>query len=175
MTISAGLVLNEQPLVSRSKVHTFFFRESSAAEFGAALNDQPIWSVVFDGLRSTSAEAVNEVMNLALLFDFKGTGIKKLVLQNLPPLFALPAATIERTANAAQFITHFEITEMCGLMGNSAAMSSLTDLAVMIFEQTETLVHVNMYNSSISVEGGTRIIESLSGSSIAKLTYVNMG
>ena len=152
-----------------------FYREASAADFGEKLGDQPVWSVVMDGLRSKSAEAVNEVMNVALLFDFSNKGIKKLVLKNLPPQFALPAATLERTANAAQFITHFEITEMCGLMGNSAAMSSLTDLAVMIFEQTETLVHVNMYNSSISVEGGTRIIESLSGSSIAKLTYVNMG
>ena len=60
------------------------------------------------------------------------------------------------------------------LENNSAALSSLADLAVTIFEQTETLVHVNMWGSRIPAEGGTRILETFSGSSIAKLAYVNM-
>ena len=141
---SKGLVLNEKTLVGLKDKHIFFYREASAADFGEKLGDQPVWSVVMDGLRSKSAEAVNEVMNVALLSDFSNKGIKKLVLNDLPPQFALPAATLERTANAAQFITHLELTRMKELENNSAALSSIANLAVMIFEQTETLVHVNM-------------------------------
>ena len=61
------------------------------------------------------------------------------------------------------------------LKNNSAALSSLADLAVMIFKQTETLVHVSLFDSRIPAESGTRILETLSGSSIAKLVHVNMG